>query len=493
MTSDLGNERPADVPPGAGAPDDAEPGLKRVLGPRLLLLFIIGDIIGAGIFAVTGIVAGEVGGLAWLPFLLAFAIATLTACSYLELVTKYPQAAGAALYVHKAFGIHFVTFLVAFTVACSGITSASTSSSLLASNFLIGLDGVFGGVPTGDTASLLAALAFMALLAAINLRGVGESVKFNVVLTLVSLAALTLVILVGLYAIGTGEGDPSRLVAFETPEDKSLFLGVTVATTIAFFAMVGFEDSVNMVEETQDPERTFPRVMFTGLGVCALLYMLVAVAVIMVIPEGDLTDPSNPDAGILLDVVKVGAPGVPIDDIFPFLTVFAVGNTALINMLMASRLVYGLAKQEVLPPVLGKVLPGRRSPWTAIVFTTVLAMGLITYVRTQSDSDIVSALAGTTGLLLLCVFAVVNVTCLVLRRDDTGRGFRAPTAVPVVGAIVSTALVGPWARNSEDWIQYRIAAGLLVIGVVLWMVTWVANRGLRAKRTGFRDVESLDG
>ncbi len=398
MTNDLGND-----PSSAGTTqtDSDEPELKRVLGPRLLLLFIVGDIIGAGIFAVTGIVAGEVGGLAWLPFLLAFAIATMTAFSYLELVTKYPEAAGAALYVHKAFGIHFVTFLVAFTVVCSGITSASTSSSLLASNFLIGLDEIFGGVPTGDTASLVAALVFMAVLAAVNLRGVGESVKFNVVLTVISLLALSCVILVGLWAILAGDGDPARLVAFETPEDKSLFLGVTVATTIAFFAMVGFEDSVNMVEETKDPERIFPRVMFTALGICALLYMLVAVAVIMVIPEGDLTNPSNPDAGILLDVVKVGAPGVPIDDIFPFLTVFAVGNTALINMLMASRLIYGMARQEVLPPVLGKVLPGRRSPWTAIAFTTVLAMGLIIYVRTQSDSDVVGALAGTTGLLLL--------------------------------------------------------------------------------------------
>ncbi len=120
----------SDPPSTAVDPADTtgqEPELARVMGPRLLLLFIVGDIIGAGIFAVTGKVAGEVGGLAWLPFLLAFTIATMTAFSYLELVTKYPAAAGAALYVHKAFGIHFVTFLVAFTVACSGITSAATS------------------------------------------------------------------------------------------------------------------------------------------------------------------------------------------------------------------------------------------------------------------------------------------------------------------------------------------------------------------------------
>ena len=106
-----------------------EPDLNRVMGPKLLLLFIVGDILGTGVYALTGAVAGEVGGASWAPFLVAFAVATVTACSYLELVTKYPQAAGAALYTHKAFGVHFVTFLVAFTVMSSGITSASTAST----------------------------------------------------------------------------------------------------------------------------------------------------------------------------------------------------------------------------------------------------------------------------------------------------------------------------------------------------------------------------
>jgi len=106
----------------------ATPELKRVLGPGLLLLFIVGDILGAGVYAVTGDMIANVGGMAWLPFILAFVVATLIAFSYLELVCKYPQAAGAALYTHKAFGIHFATFLVAFAVICSGITSASTSS-----------------------------------------------------------------------------------------------------------------------------------------------------------------------------------------------------------------------------------------------------------------------------------------------------------------------------------------------------------------------------
>src|SRR3954451_6479151 len=146
-----------------------EPDLKRVMGPGLLLLFIVGDILGAGVYAVTGRLAGQVGGIAWLPFLVAFAVAALTAFSYLELVCKYPQAAGAALYTHKAFGVHFVTFLVAFTVVCSGITSASTSSNLLAANLLIG----FGNDEPSSGATRATALLFMLLLAAINLRGVG--------------------------------------------------------------------------------------------------------------------------------------------------------------------------------------------------------------------------------------------------------------------------------------------------------------------------------
>ena len=132
--------------------------LKRAIGPKLLLLFIVGDILGTGVYALTGKVAGEVGGAAWAPFIVAFAIALVTAFSYLELVTKYPRAAGAALYTHKAFGIHFVTFLVAFTVMCSGITSASTASQAFAANLAdgFGLDG-----EDSDPGAAGIALAFM--------------------------------------------------------------------------------------------------------------------------------------------------------------------------------------------------------------------------------------------------------------------------------------------------------------------------------------------
>ncbi|NRQ50842.1 APC family permease [Aeromicrobium stalagmiti] len=477
--------------------DTAETGqpteLKRVMGPKLLLLFIVGDILGAGVYAVTGQMAGGVGGIVWLPFLLAFVVATITALSYLELVTKYPQAAGAALYTHKAFGVHFITFIVAFAVVCSGITSASTASATLAGFLTDGMaiNGWIDGDVSDGTITAIA-MVFMLLLALINLRGVGESVKFNVVLTLVEVTALAIVIGVGFYVVASGDGDLSRVTVFEDANDKGLFLAVTAATSIAFFAMVGFEDAVNMVEEVENPQKIFPRTMLTGLGIAVVLYMLVAVSVVSVLTSEQITQINEDEGRALLSVVSIGAPDFPIDKVFPFLAVFAVANTALINMLMASRLIYGMARQDVLPRQLGSVLPGRRTPWAGIAFTTVLALGLIYYVRQDPDSDIVVNLASVTSLLLLCVFAVVNVACLVLRgkrHDHVKTFFSSPGPLPYLGAFLCLFLVGPWVDRES--IVYEIAGGLMLIGVVLWLITFAINKATGQGDSNFEDVDSL--
>jgi APA family basic amino acid/polyamine antiporter len=468
-----------------------EPDLRRVMGPKLLLLFIVGDILGTGVYALTGSVAGEVGGAAWAPFLAAFVVATITACSYLELVTKYPQAAGAALYTHKAFGVHFVTFLVAFAVMSSGITSASTASYAFA-DFLN--DGVGLDLAPGGTGLLLLSVGFMLLIALVNFRGVGESVKANVVLTMVELSGLLMVIFIGFYAMADGRANFDRVMVFQSGEDKGAFIAVATATALAFFAMVGFEDSVNMAEETQDPRRDFPRMMLTGLGITGVIYVLVSICAVALVPVGTLADPDNQ---ALTQVVAVGAPDLPFDKIFPFIGMFAVANSALINMLMASRLLYGMANQDVLPRVFGRVHPGRRTPWVSIIFTTLLACALIIYVvRANASEDgatNVSLLGGTTALLLLCVFTVVNVALLALRTDTVDHDhFRTPFVLPVVGALTCAFLAGPWARSEENQAQYKIALGLLAIGVVLWALTWLVNRGMRAQRTGFRDIDHLE-
>lgn len=440
------------VPANGG--DEQATELRRVMGPGLLLLFIVGDILGTGIYALTGQVAAEVGGVVWLPFLIAFIVALLTACSYLELVTKYPRAAGAALYTHKAFGTHFLTFLVAFAVMSSGITSASTASRAFASNFMtsLGLDPGAWGVP-------LAAVGFIALVAAINFRGVGESVKMNVLLTLVEVTGLLIIIGIGFWAIAGGQGDVSRAWTFATPEGSGIFWPVVAATALAFFAMVGFEDSVNMAEECKEPSRLFPKVLLTGLTITGVIYVLVAISAITLVPANELGEGETP----LLKVIQAGAPSFPIS-IFAVITMFAVANSALINMMMASRLIYGMAREGVLPDMLGKVHAGRRTPHVAIAFTSLLAVGLILF------AGGVPALGGTTSLLLLCVFAIVNVAVLVLRNDPVGHGhFRTPLILPVLGAITCIFLAGPW--SGRDTIQYVIAACLIGLGVVLWFAT----------------------
>jgi APA family basic amino acid/polyamine antiporter len=250
-----------------------------------------------------------------------------------------------------------------------------------------------------------------------------------------------------------------------------------------------------MAEECHNPVRDFPKMMLTGLGITGTIYVLVSITAVALVPVGDLT---NPDKGqALTQVVAAGAPDLPFDQIFPFIGLFAVANSALINMLMASRLLYGLANQDVLPRTLGKVHPERRTPWVSIIFTTLIAFGLIIYVVRANASEAgatnVALLGGTTALLLLCVFTVVNIAVLVLRgRPVDHEHFRAPTFLPYLGAATCFFLAGPWARTEEQMDQYKIAGGLLVLGIVLWAITWMTNRGIRAKKTGFRDIEHMD-
>jgi amino acid transporter len=240
-----------------------------------------------------------------------------------------------------------------------------------------------------------------------------------------------------------------------------------------------------MAEETHDPVRTFPKMMITGIGVTGVIYILVALFAVAIVPVGELGDSDTP----LVKVVETAAPGVPIDTLLPFISMFAVANSALINMLMASRLLYGMARQEVLPPFLGKVHSTRQTPWAAILFTTAIAFGLI-YVVTNQTGEVISALGGTTALLLLGVFTLVNVCVLVLRKDVKDRPhFVTPTVLPVLGALLCGFFVTP--LTGRDPIQYRIAVWLLALGVVLWVLTWFANRALRGKKTYMRHPEDI--
>lgn len=432
--------------------------LKRVIGPRMLLLFMVGDILGTGIYALIGTVVGTVGGLAWLPFLIAFVIAAVTALSYAELATRYPQAAGAALYVHHAFNRNLLTFLIGFSVLCGGVTTAAAGAVAFSTFVRDALGRSAVGVP------VLVSIAFLLVLTAVNLVGIGESLALNVVLTCVELAGLLVVIGVGVFALANDRGSWDNVLVFESVADRNVMVALTMGTSLAFFAMIGFEDAVNLVEETRDPLRHFPPMMLGAIGLTGVIYTLVAAIAVSLVPIGRLSDPSGP--AVLTQVMAAAVPGLPLGRIFALVAVCAVANTALLNLVAASRLLYGMARQGVIPAVFGGVHPRRRTPWAAGITVSALSglVLLIVFVTRREAS--LAVLGGTASLLVLCVFAVVNIALIVLRRRaHEAEHFHAPAPTPWVGAALCAILIGPWARTVE---QYVVAGFLLAIGWLLY-------------------------
>jgi basic amino acid/polyamine antiporter, APA family len=435
------------------------PELRRGIGPWLLLFFVLGDIVGAGIYALVGEVGGLVGGAIWSAFLCAFVLAIFTASSYAELVTKYPRAGGSATYVNNAFRKPFVSFMVAFAVMASGITSASTLTLAFSGDYL----AQFINVPI-----IGAAVVFMLLITAINFYGISESVKINVILTCVEITGLILIILIGIAALGGGTGDPAR--AFEFKEGTSVLSAILAGTVLAFYALIGFDDSVNVAEETQHPSRNYPRAIFGALLLAGVIYLLVTFTASMVVPTGILAESSGP----LLEVVERGPIGIPTQ-LFAAIALLAVSNGALINMIMASRIIYGMGDQGVMPTVFSSVHPGRRTPWVSIAFTAAIA--LIVLVTIGRNDEALSTLGSTTVVLLLIAFVMVNISVLVLRRDEVGHEhFRAPTAFPVLGAVVAAALL--IYQAASDITVFGLAAALLALGVVLYGVNVLVKRSV---------------
>jgi amino acid transporter len=444
---------PADpaLTPGAqrGPGEEGEGELRRAIGPKLLLLFIVGDILGGGIYALVGEVGAETGGAIWSAFMLALLAALFTAGSYAELVTKYPKAGGAGLFAYRAFRNPFIAFVVAFAVVVSGITSASALARGFGGDYL----GVFV-----DIDIVFAALALLVAIAVVNFRGISESVKLNVGFTVVELIGLILIVLVAAVALGQGDADVGR--AFEWKEGSSIFAASLAGAALAFYALIGFEDSVNVAEETKDPVRVYPKVLFGGLAIAGVVYLLVTIGASMVVPTSDLASSDGP----LLEVINQGPLGLP-EKMFSAIGLLALANGALINMIMASRLLYGMSKEGVMPRPLGIVHEGRRTPWVAILFTSAIAAVLVI----EADLE---KLADTTVALLVMVFLIVHICVLVLRREDVDHDhFRVPVVVPVIGIGISLALL----TQIEGRVWPRVGI-LLAIGLVLWAINWLVVR-----------------
>ncbi|MEV0949164.1 APC family permease [Promicromonospora sp. NPDC050249] len=431
---------------------DPETRLSRAVSGRLLYLFILGDVLGAGVYALVGVMAGEVGGPVWLPLLVALGLALLTAGSYAELVTKYPRAGGAAVFAERAFRRPVISFLVGFSMLAAGVTSAAGLSLAFAGDYF----GTFVDAP-----ERLVAVLFLVAVAALNARGIRESLGANVAMTIIEVSGLVLIVVLAVVVLGRGDGDLGRVTRFA--DDTTPALAVLSGAILAYYSFVGFETSANVVEEVRDVRRVYPRALFGALMTAGAVYVAVGLAAVVVVDPETLAGSSGP----LLEVVERA--GTVPGWLFSLVALIAVANGALLTMIMSSRLAYGMAEQRLLPAALGRVLPRRRTPWVAIVVTTLVAMGLV------FTGDLAS-LAETVVLLLLLVFISTNVAVLVLRRDHVEHEhFRVITVVPWLGVASCVLLLTQ--QSGETWLR---AGALLLLGLMLYLVMRLLGRGQRA-------------
>lgn len=417
-----------------------KPALRRAITFPMLFLFILGDVLGAGVYALAGTIAGEVGGAIWVPLLIALFFAMLTAGSYAELVTKYPHAGAASVFAEKAFKSPLISFLVGFCMLAAAVTSAAGLSLAFAGDYLNAFV---------DVSPQIAALVFLLAIGLLNARGIKESLGANLVMTVIELSGLILVIVAAVWYFRTGDADLGRTLTFKP--GVSPMLAVLGAALLAFYSFVGFETSANLAEEIKDVRKVYPRALFAALLTAGVVYMAVGVAASSVLPTEKLVATSAP----LLEVVRASTLAIP-PALFSFIALIAVANGALLTMIMASRLTYGMANLGLLPSVLGAVLPERKTPWAAIVATTLVAIAL-------TITGTLATLAETVVLLLLFVFLSTNVAVLVLRRDRVEEDhFRVPTFVPVL-AIVSCLVL----LRQQGWETWLRAGALIIVGMLL--------------------------
>lgn len=422
---------------GAGASHG--PGLVRTMGLPALIIYGVGDMLGAGIYGLVGKGARHMGNMVWLSFVVSMFAALFTGLSYASLGSRYPKAAGAAFIVGRAFGVRPLAYVVGLTVLASGLTSLAAASRVSA-GYLTQL------VPSLPPSAI--SIAFVVILALVTFRGMRESTWLNVLCTTIEVGGLLFIVVVGARYWGSVDLTDARSVANPTGD---LSLGfVLTGAVLTFYAFVGFEDMLNVAEEVKDVKRTFPIALLTALVIATLVYVAISVTAISVVPHAELAASSGP----LVEVSRRAAPWLP-PSIYSAVAIFAVTNTALLNLIMGSRLVYGMARQGLLPAALSRVHPTRHTPHVAIVVLTGIVLVLVAL------GDI-SSLARATSILILVVFVVVNAALLVLqRRPGEAKGaLEVPAIVPVLGIAVCLALlVG--AERAE-----LLIAGGLVLGAI---------------------------
>jgi amino acid transporter len=435
--------------------------LRQTVTGRLLFFYVLGDVLGSGIYVLIGAVAGAVGGAFWVSFAVGVSVALITGMAYAELATKYPQAAGASLYVNRAFDRPFLTFLVTVSMMAACFAAAGS----LATGFSAYFSELWELPP-----ALLVSLVFILALSVVNYLGITESVVANLVMTVIEAAGLAVVIVVGVVRVGQGDADFGALVDFSGGSNP--IWAIVAGVGLAFFAMTGFENAANLAEETTHPERDFPRALIGGMLTAGVIYVLVSMSAALVVEPGEL---SNSDAP-LLDVVESGVLPFSVTvlgTVFAVIACTAITNTTLASVVTQSRVLYGMAREDVVPAVFGRVHARRRSPHAALAFSAIVVCGLLLVGallnRTGLDIDVVARLATVTVVLLLLIYLMVILSAIKLHgHDETEGSFRAPLPVLVLGLVANLALLVYVVQ--DDPFSLVWCAALVGVGLVLYVV-----------------------
>ncbi|MBO6782601.1 MAG: amino acid permease [Alphaproteobacteria bacterium] len=400
------------------ARDGAPVQLRRTLSESQLVLYGVGVTVGAGIYVLTGTVIETTGALAPLSFLVSAILAGLTALSFSELSVRHPRAAGEALYVRRGLGSAWLALTVGLAVVVSGTISSAAIVRGFSGYLRVMLD-----IP--DVVVIPAVVLLLTLLA---IWGIRQAVTMAAVLTVIEVGGLLLIIWVARDGFLELDAWASSLVISASPADLVLLGSGAV---LAFFAFIGFEDMVNVAEEVRDVHRVMPRAIIVTLLVTTVLYVCVTLVALLAPGAADLALSEAPLADLYAR--STGSSPLPI----VLIGTVAIINGALIQIIMGSRVIYGLAEQGDLPEVFGRVHPRTRTP----IHATVLVGAVVAAGAVLLPLELLARLA---SLIVLSVFVLVNISLVRIKRRDTDGpkpDFEVPVAIPVAGAVTSLVLV----------------------------------------------------
>ena len=394
------------------------PKLRRRISLFSVTVYGVGNILGAGIYALIGEVVGITGNISWLAFIIASVIGALTGLSYAELSATYPKSAAEFVYTEEAFKIRLLSFLLGWIIIFSGILSAATVALGFA-RYLAALIGISPIILV-----VIFAVMLIVILSLINFVGIRASTLTNILFTFIEAFGLILIIILGIPYLGT-------INYFVLPLGGS-FGSIFSAVALIFFAYIGFEDIANIAEEVKKPTRNLPRAIIYSIIITTFLYCLTAISVVSILPYSEIADSQAPLSSVASAVLgPVG--GI----IMSFIALFATANTVLIMMIVTSRMMYGMARDKALPEGLSKVSSKFKTPALAVLVTmilTIIPLGLYFF------GDI-STVADATVFGVLITFFLVNLSLMVLRKKkpELERPFKLK---PNIGWLPVVALLG---------------------------------------------------